>query len=154
MGRVERITQEVRLHDRELYCERSGEGKLCIYRKSRRVETYHLDDGNVLHFVRPAPIFIFALTDNWKMDGIPQEWGVLPIMNRLRANDLWHRDLASEVIAQEEKHTESIARERTNTVESFLLDYRRKFAKTFNDVNTSTLAKKDSRWLGDKRLKD
>lgn len=152
MGRAERITQEIKLHDRLLYCERREEGKLCIFREGKRVETYHMDCGSVLHFVRPTPHFVFALTDNWKMDGKPVEWGILPIMNRLRANDLWHRDMASEIITNEENFKRSITRERQNTIESFLLDFRRQFAKTFDGVNTSTMEKKDSRWLGDKLI--
>lgn len=152
MGRAERITKAIKRHDRLLYCEERGEGKLCVFRESSRVESYRLDDESVLHFVRPAPFFIFALTDDWSMNGRPVEWGELPIMNRLRAMDLWNRDLASDIIDQETKHRKSIERERQNTIESFLLDYRRKFAKTFDDVNTSTMTKKDPRSLGDKKV--
>lgn len=142
MGRAERITAQVKLRDRELYCERDKEGKLCVYRKSLRWEIYRLKNGIALQFARPAPHFIFALTHNWAMNGRPVDWGIEPILARLKAIDLWNRDLASDIIAEEEKTLESAARARTNSTESFLLDFRKQFARTFNDVNTSTLAKK------------
>lgn len=154
MGRAERITKTIKHHDALLYCERSKEGKLCVYRKSNRVESFRLDDEkSVLHFVRPAPHFVFALTHDWKLSGQEVDWGLEPIMARLKAIDLWNRDLAGECIRGEEKRLESLARDRQNNVESFLLDFRRQFQKTFNDVNTSTMEKKDSRRLGDKLVK-
>lgn len=145
MGRAERITKAIKLHDSKLYCERGEEGKLCVYRKGQIVESYRYDDESVLHFVRPAPYFVFALTDNWKITGRAVDWGIEPIMARLTALDLWNRDVAGEIIQQELKERASLERERQNTVESFLLDFRRQFAKTFDGVNTSTLSKKDSR---------
>lgn len=152
MGRIDEITRAIKLHDRELFCERSEEGKLCVYRKSSRVETYRLDDESVLHVVRPTPYFVFALTDNWRLAGEPKDWGIEPIMARLKALDLWNRDVAGDIIEQELKERASLERERQNTIESFLLDYRRQFAKAFDGVNTSTLAKKDSRRLYDKMV--
>lgn len=152
MGRIDVITQAIKLHDRSLYCERSEEGKLCVYRKSQRVESYRLDDESVLHYVRPTPYFVFALTDNWRMTGEPREWGIEPIMARLKALDLWNRDVAGDIIDQELKERASLERERQNTIESFLIDFRRQFAKTFNDVNTSTLAKKESRRAYEKQV--
>ena len=154
MGRAERLTTQIKAYDRELYVERDGEGKLCVYRKSKRWETYHLSDNCVLRFVRPTPHFIFALTHDWKASGRVVDWGVEPILARLKACDLWQRDLAEEIIQDEEKRLESVARERQNTTESFLLDFRKQFAKSFNDVNTSTMSKREEkRRLGDKMIK-
>lgn len=146
MGRAERITRAIKLHDPLLYCERGEEGKLCIYRMSERVESHRLDDESVLHFVRPTPYFVFALTDNWRLAGEPRDWGIEPIMARLKALDLWNRDLAGDLIAAEMKERESLERERQNSIESFLLDFRKQFQKTFDGVNTANMdKKKDSR---------
>lgn len=152
MGRAERITKTIKLHDRELYCERNEEGKLCVYRRSKRVESLRLDDESVLHFVRPAPHFVFALTHDWRMSGEPKDWGIEPVLARIKALDLWNRDLAGDLIQDEIKERQSLERDRQNTTEAFLKDFRRQFAKTFNDVNTTNLAKKDSRYLGDKMV--
>lgn len=153
MGRAERITAEIQSQDRLLYCERDREGKLCIYRKSTRLEDYRLNDGSLLRFARPAPHFVFALTHDWKTTGEPKDWGIEPIKARLKAIDLWQRDLAEEIIQQEEKHLESVARDRRNSTESFLLDFRKQFAKTFDGINTSNMAKKDRRRFMDKTVK-
>lgn len=144
MGRTERISRVVKTYDPLLYCEKSGDGKLCIYRKSKRIETYFID-GQSIQFVRPAPFFVCALTHNWKMDGRPVDWGIEPILARLNAIDLWKRDLAEESIKNELAGYEAKDREFSNSVESFLYEFRSQFAKTFNDVNTASMAKKDLR---------
>lgn len=141
MGRAERITEMLKLHDSMLYCERNKEGKLCVYRKGTRWEHYQIGDIEYA-FARPAPHFIFAITDNWKTTGVPVEWGLLPILNRIKAIDLWNRDLAEEVIQQTEKQNESAQRDLANSTESFLKDFRRQFARATNDINTSNLDKK------------
>ncbi len=143
MGRAERITEVIKAYDSKLFCK-SEDGKLCIYRKSQRIESYDLN-GTLYHFVRPSCFWILSLTHNWRMDGDPADWGIEPIMKKLKMGDLWHRDLASEVIRQEEKHLESTQRHLDNESEAFLKDYRRKFARTFNDVRVANMAKKDSR---------
>lgn len=143
MGRAERVSKAVKRYDPKLYCERR-EGKLCVLRKSSRVETYDVD-GLLIDFVRPAPSFVFALTHNWKMNGEPVEWGLLPIIERLRMNDLWSRDLADECIRATEKATESKEREKASNNEAFLKDFRRQFAKATDGINTANLAKIDRR---------
>lgn len=144
MGRTERISRVVKTYDPELYCERSEVGKLCVFRRSSRIETYFID-GQSIQFVRPAPFFVFALTHNWKMDGVSVDWGIEPILARLNAIDLWKRDLAEESIKNVEADYESKERDLKNSVESFLYEFRSQFKKTFNDVNTASLAKKDLR---------
>lgn len=148
MGRAEEISSYIKRHDSKLYCEEGREGKLCVFRKSTRVEHY-VYEGHAIGFVRPAPYFIFALTDDWTMNGTPVDRGVLPIMVRLREIDLWSRDLAQECISQTERNQESNERELSNNNEAFLKDYRRQFAKTFGDINTSTLSKTCNRKLGE-----
>lgn len=144
MGRADDITKAIKSHDRELYCEKNREGKLCVYRKGSRIESYDVN-GHVIDFVRPAPNFVFALTDNWRTTGIPVEWGIVPILERLKAIDLWNRDLAGECIQSTIKEIESRDRARKNSTESFLMEFRRQFARATNEINTANLAKLDSR---------
>lgn len=144
MGRTERISRVVKTYDPKLYCERSGEGKLCVYRKSSRIETYDVD-GQSIQFVRPTPYFVFALTHNWKMNGRPVEWGIEPILARLNAIDLWKRDLAGESIQNSEDYSANKERDLHNSVESFLYEFRSQFKETFKDVNTASMKKKDLR---------
>lgn len=143
MGRMKRINDIVKNHDSKLFCTRMG-GKLCVMRENWKWEPYEVS-GDVYYFMRPNHFFIFALTKDWRFNSEECEWGLLPIQHRLKEIDLWHRDLASEIITQEEKFTESKGRQRRSQTEDFLKEFRRPFAKAFNDVNVSTLAKKDKR---------
>jgi hypothetical protein len=153
VGRAERITREVQAYDRELYCEKNMEGMLCIYRKSKRCESYQLEDGSLLTYVRPAPHLIFALTDTWKVTGRPVEWGVVPILQRLKALDLWNRDIVGELEQAYDNEEAANARKRKNDTESFLLDFRSQFKKTFNDTRIANMdMKKDLRRI--KRIKE
>lgn len=152
MGRSERITSEIQAHDYKLFCK-NMEGKLCIYREGTRVERYDLDDDVVLNFVRPAPSFVMALTHNWKIEGRPVDWGLEPIKARLKAIDLWNRDMAEEIIQQEEKAEKSREREVRTNMEGFLSDFHGKFKETFKDVNTSNVGKRDLRRFKDKTIK-
>jgi hypothetical protein len=144
VGRAEQITRELKLHDRELYCEMHKVGKLCVYRKSVRWEDYDLD-GVFMRFARPAPHFIMALTHNWQLAGDAVDWGLLPIIARLNAMDLHNRDLAEELIKDEEKRAEQRRRDFHSKNEDFAKEIRRPFAKAFNDINTANMAKTDNR---------
>lgn len=152
MGRAEQITRHLKRYDSKLYCKELSEGKLCVFRKSTRLEYYDVD-GCVIGFARPAPFFIMALTSNWRLDGDSCEWGIEPVMNRLRANDLHQRNLAEECIRAEEKARESKERDMRNEQEAFLKDFRSQFHKTFSDVNTSSMKKIDRRKKDENKFK-
>lgn len=131
-----------------LYCE-SRDGKLCVFRKSQRIESYEID-GVMIQFVRPAPFFILALTEDWRMASRPVDWGIIPILFRLKEIDLWNRDIAEEIIKQEEDGLRTKRKDFKNESEAFLKDYRSKFASTFNDVRVSNMENKDKRKIGEK----
>lgn len=155
MGRAEAITREISKYDTKLYCDKNVEGTLCVYRKSQRVEAYILDDGSSFSYVRPAPFLIFALTDNWKVTGLPCDWGVEPILQRLRDNDLHKRDLASEIEKNEERIKKENDRDLDNYTEAFLKENRREFAKAANDIRVANMDKSyDIRRKLDKRIKE
>lgn len=153
MGRAERITSAVKTHDSQLYCERNMEGKLCIFRNGYSWENHHLADGNLLRVLRPTPHLVFALTNNWSIRGEAVDWGIEPVMARLKAMDLWNNDLVARLEEQEIKDEESSARQRQNTTESFLYEFRSQFKKTFENVNTASMAKHDLRKKNEKRIK-
>jgi hypothetical protein len=144
VGRVDRITNALRAHDDKLYCAKSKEGTLCVYRRSYRLEPYQIGD-NVLVDLRPAPFFIFALTDTWKLNGLPREWGIDPIMHRIREIDGWSRNVAQDLIKGYEKDAESKDRDIDNQNEAFLKDFRKQFAKTTDGINTASMKKIDKR---------
>lgn len=152
MGRAERVSTFVKKHDPKLYCRRNTEGKLCIYRESYRWESYLMDE-KLLHFARPAPHFIMALTHNWHLHGRDVDVGLDPILARLQEMDLHNRNIAEELIKNYEKNDLAKERQLRNQNEDFLREFRPQFARTFNDVNTSSLGKRDRRRTDDKKIK-
>lgn len=143
MGRMNQVTRFVKTHDSKLYCERR-EGKLCVCRKDQRIESYDID-GSSVDFILPASHLVFALTDDWTLSGQPREWGLLPILDRLKEHDLWNRDVAKDVLAQKERRSKSRDRDVDNHIEAYLKEHRRDFARATNDINTSNLSKKENR---------
>lgn len=137
MGRANAVTKFLKRFDPMLFCERR-EGKLCVLRKDQRIESYVVD-GNLIHFVRPAPYLILALTNDWNLNGEPCDWGLEPILARIQACDLWKRDIASESLKSIEGSRASRDRAADNHIEGFLKENRREFARLTNDINTSTL---------------
>lgn len=145
MGRRERITRELKSYDRELYCAEDGAGRLCVLRETLRAEIHHLDGGDRLISLRPAPYLVFHLTHNWRPQGTPVDWGLEPIMKHVRECDLWKRDVVADLEKQEDEHIKKMEREGDNQREAFLYDFHSQFKETFNDVNTANLDKRDLR---------
>jgi hypothetical protein len=148
VGRADVITEFIKRHDPLLYVDRR-EGKLCALRRGKRIESYDVD-GVGIDFVRPAPHFVFALTENWSMDSRPVDWGLEPILQRLKDIDLWNRDLVSEQEKLYDKNKASRDRALDNHIESYLKDHRRDFARATNDVSTANMNKIDKRKTGEK----
>ena len=154
MDRAAQLTRFLKEYDRELYCSKSREGKLCVYRNSVRWENYDMGENTVLRVARSTPHFIMALTHNAQMNGQPVEWGSLRILERLKKNDMQNRDIMAEMEKQYDEEQERQKRNRMNKTEDFMYEFRDTFKKTFNDYNTSTLdKKKDIRYLNDKKIK-
>lgn len=128
MSRFKDINKALRNYDECLYIQESHAGRYDLYRKSK--------------FGCNPPNFIFSITDDWTVSGRPVEWGIDNILNRLKAHDLWRDDkFVENYIKEHEKDEESKARDRRNSIEAFMYDFRRQFARATDSVNTSTLPK-------------
>jgi hypothetical protein len=147
MSRVATLNRYLRQYDRELYAEQAdamsqlGEtehGVAPIYVLRRNSRKPH------------EPHFIFALTEDWTHKTRPREWGIEVVLNRLKAIDLWKNEtVVDRLMKEREKHEESERREVSNSIESFLKEFRGQFAKATNHINTSCLDKTDARRKGD-----
>jgi hypothetical protein len=136
-----------------LYCDVLSSGIPAIFRRTYRAEVHDLD-GDSLVVLKDAPHFVFALSDNWSANGKPVDWGLEPIMARLKAMDIWGRQsIVDELINEYEKASESKDKDRQNNIESFLYEMHSKVKKSWSDINTSTLSKKDRRRDDEKKLK-
>lgn len=126
MTRVRQVTKELKKHDSCLYAQETKPGRIDIYRESK--------------FSCNPPHFLFSLTDTWKPTGRPVEYGLLVIMDRIRALDLWNNtEFMENYIKTAEKEKESKDRSRRNNIEAFLYDFRSQFAKATDSINTSLL---------------
>lgn len=153
MGRMDDVTKFVKRFDPMLYCDSHAEGKLCVFRKSKRVESYDVG-GLMIDFIRPAPYFVFALTDNWLLTGNPVDRGLEQIRDRLMKIDLWSRDLVKEIADRQEEISQSRSRDVDNHIESYLLDHRKEFARASNDVLTHSMKKVDRRKKDERKVKN
>lgn len=127
-SRQKQLDRAVKTHDSLLFVQETKPGRLDIYRKSS--------------LNSEAPHFIFALTDDWTPTGRPVEWGVDVVVNRLKAHDLWRdENFVNQVIKDGEQAAESKERSFRNSVEAFVSEFRRDFARATSDINTSNLNK-------------
>lgn len=132
-SRVRSVDRVVKRYDRYLVALRGENGVIHIYRKTNGLT---------------APHHVFSLTENWGPNSPPRDWGLEVIYNRLVAHDLWKNETIVDRLEKEAADIEaSEERARKNTIEAFLYDYRRQFAKAHNDINVSSLAKTDRRAL-------
>ena len=153
MKRAIKITRELKRYDRELYCGENKEGILCVFRRGYNYLKYDLGNDETLIAPSFSPHFVFALTDNWRTNGKPKDWGLEPLLARIRALDIWQRDIVSEILEQNDKDDLSRKRDQANSMESFLYDFRSQFKKTFSNVNTANMSKKDRRAKDELNLK-
>jgi hypothetical protein len=86
-----------------------------------------------------------ALTHNFQSNGDAVDWGIEPILHRIKSIDLWNRDLVNEQEKQYDEKKKAIERESKNKAEDEARELRSAFKKTFNDYNVSTLNKIDKR---------
>lgn len=142
---VRRLNKEVKAYDKELYVERTPDGRIDLWRKGYRWEHFEFESANIL-YARPQPHLIFSLTENWTVHGRPVEWGVEPVMSRLKELDAWRDDSSFDrMVREREKLKENEERALRNEIRAAAYDMRRDFAKATNDINTSALEKVDSR---------
>jgi hypothetical protein len=94
-----------------------------------------MEDGSVLRVKVPEKQLVFHLTHNWSPRGTPVEWGLLPIMNRLKCIDIYNNyGWFDQIMTEAEKQDEGKKRDFNNTVESFMYEFRDAVKKTTSDV--------------------
>lgn len=146
-------TRSLKRYDRDLYAGRTKDGVLCVFRKVRAFELVSTDEDFKLYNLKDTIQFVLALTDNWRIGGVPRQWGVDRVLFKLREMDTAANErFFEELDAQNERVDESKRRDQRNNMEAFFADNRREFAKQIDEIVgcTHTLSKDEPR----KRLKD
>ncbi len=126
------MTKHLRRFDSDLTCERiPNNGAYGVYQ--RTVSGKHL---------------ILPMTENWSWEGRPVDWGIEPVLFKLRFGSP-NRDVGDELISSYKKADEKRERDLHRNTADFLSEHRSTFAKATNDINTSSLEKIDSRRMKD-----
>lgn len=134
--RALKIAKAIKAHDPRLYVLRTPKGVLQIYREPEQSLGLVPDISGSI----PTPMLVICLTDTWKWDGRPVDWGIEPIMQRLRAMDSWGDSVSFEtMVSNRERAERDEVRQRKNEYRAIAADMRRDFAKATNDINTSTM---------------
>ncbi len=139
MTRLGRINREIKLYDRQLYAVQSTTGLIQIMRNNRRWDVYILD-GKSLIYGSDSPHLILNLSRDWGHGSDPADWGLEPLVERLRDMDQWRDDSSyDKMVKQRELVDENKKRALKNDMRARALDLRRDFAKATNDINVSNL---------------
>lgn len=141
---IRAINRELKYFDRELYAVKSDVGLVQIYRKGIRWEYFDFGSDRLI-YSRLNPHYILSLTENWTLESAPVEWGIEPLMGRLREIDNHNHDVLGRIHKDNEKREQLKRRASVNEYKAAAYDLRRDFARAVNDVNTSTLEKVESR---------
>lgn len=112
-NRAMRLTAIVKAVDKALYAKRNGE-MLQIWRKSHGVDPSH---------GKTVDNFVLALTDSWTISGKSVDWGIEPLMKKLREMDAWTRvTLYEEFVKERETKLKDKERLRHNEFHAATLD--------------------------------
>lgn len=141
-----RLTGAVKRHDPKLFVKKDDFGRMVVWRESYELRPYNID-GAVIHCMESAPHFIMALTHNWTMTGNPCDWGVDPLLERLKVIDGWSAKsfVNAEMEEVNQRANKSLKRDMDNKLEAAAYESHATFKKVFSDVNTANMKKIDKR---------
>lgn len=152
--RTQRLTEVVRTYDPRLFVQPGTDGKSYLIRKNWRYETYEFN-GGVLRCVRDDPQTVFALTEDWSPKGKAVDWGIEPLIARIREID-GHRsnEINERIEAAYHLREEAKAKDFGNKTEAFAYELRTAVKNDFKDINTSICDRRDPRYARDKKMKE
>ena len=143
--REQRLNQIVKQYDPYLFIMRGSDEKLYLHRNVVRWDSYDVD-GSVLHCSRLDPVMIMALTDTWTPQGKSVDWGIEPLLMRLKEIDS-HRshEIIDRINMAQELREESAQRKLANNTDSFAREIRTAVKQDFKDYNVSSIANNNRR---------
>ncbi len=144
-------TRALKNYDPDLFAGRTKDGIACVFRRSKRLEPVCELNGVPLLVVIRDYQLVFPITDNWTMRGIPRDWGIDDVVQKVQQSDaLANERFFEDMDEANEKIDRTRSKDLKNQMESFWIDERRSFAKATDDILTHSLSKDEPR----KRLKD
>jgi hypothetical protein len=142
--RVRSVNRLLKRQDTQLFATERADGCIIVWHRSEPWQRGDTRDAGELASLRIQPIF--ALTNDWTLQGEPVEWGLEPLYWKLRDSDSNRDDsYFEEMVSTRLRDKELRFRAASNENKAIAADERRTFARAFNDINTSTLDKIDNR---------
>lgn len=143
--RALQIQKSLRMFDDKLFLNLNLKGELQIMRKSFKRVPYEVE-GKIILNLEPNHHYICSLTQDFTSRTSPVDWGVLPILDHLRAIDCHNREsFVNKMEEYNQKHEAGKRKDFNNQTEAFCYEFRDSFKKATSDINTSNLEKIDSR---------
>lgn len=108
-----------------------------ILRKGDRLEASDFNQSEP-EIADLNPQLILSLTHDWKPSGQPVEWGIEPVLERLRSMDSWtDPSMFTRMVSKRERMESDKARSKSNEIRARASDMRQEFARATNDFNTA-----------------
>lgn len=143
-SRVRLVTKHLKSYDKDLFASRDNRGVIQVMRRQTIGQTYEYGGANLTVY-RNQSQFIMSLTHNWLANGEPVEWGIEPLMRRIRYIDGHLHDDYDEFCEKRERQERIESQTLKNNCTALAADMRKDFNKVFGDINTSTMEKVDNR---------
>lgn len=90
---------------------------------------------------------VLVLTDDWTDLGTPVEWGIEPVLNRIKAMDLWRDDQKiNRLQAEQERKEQDRKRMQRNEMMAVASELRKDFARATDDVVVRADSKEKLKW--------
>jgi len=125
------INRVAKGHDKDLSATRSHLGMVVINRRAT---------------VGAPSQQVFALTDNWTVNGKPREWGAEVVLQRLKQHDMaTNIRFMAELDAREERLAEQKQRDLENKNEAWAYENHKMFKDAFKDTLTHGMDMSDRR---------
>lgn len=153
-ARARRLTTHLRGHDAQLFARSEMDGSIRVYRHGTRYEKFDFN-GDTFIVSRPDSFLVLALTHNWSIAGEPVDWGIDPLLSKIKESD-FHRtgELLADQLRKERERDQALTdRANRNEIKARAYDMRRDFARATNEINTSGLKKTESRRIKDGYIK-
>ena len=134
------LNKALKAHDRTLYARQSKDGVVRVYQRTKSWVEIYRDEFKSVKTLCDGEWHVCSLTDTWAANGKPQEWGIEPVMDHIRRNSLEYRDnLLREIEQEQERRSESRARDVRNISEAVAFEMREDMKHAFKDVLTHSM---------------
>ena len=133
--RLRQVNRELRRYDSRLFAVQASTGVIHVLRRAEKWEAADALDIAEAN-ANDRPQFILATTENWTQTGVPVEWGLEKIIDRLRFMDSWSRletPLAG-MRSRREAMEKDRVRSQRNEHRAIAADMRRDFARATNEI--------------------